>query len=65
MQHKTQRPVQFEITPATRDAVQNGGQQPVRELTQVEVLPPHCGGVRAARRRALAPPADYGRVDRY
>jgi hypothetical protein len=22
MQHKTQRPVQFEITPATRDAVQ-------------------------------------------
>ena len=23
MQHKTQRPVQFEITPATRDAVQD------------------------------------------
>jgi hypothetical protein len=23
MQHKTQRPVQFEITAATRDAVQN------------------------------------------
>ena len=24
MQHKTQRPVQFELTPATRDAVQKG-----------------------------------------
>ena len=24
MQHKTKRPVQFEITPATREAVQNG-----------------------------------------
>ena len=28
MQHKTQRPVQFEITPATRDAVQAGSSWP-------------------------------------
>jgi hypothetical protein len=27
MQHKTQRPVQFEITPATRDAVQKWSKQ--------------------------------------
>ena len=45
-------------------AAASRSRQPL-ELAQVEVLPPHCGGVRAARRRALAPPADYGRGGRY
>ena len=44
IQHKTRRPVQFEITPATRDAVQNGSSKPSRVHDS-----PHLGTRQYAR----------------
>jgi hypothetical protein len=41
MQHKTQRPVQFEITPATRDAVQKWIKQAGLEGGRLCVSEPH------------------------